>query len=178
MPFSDDYTDSEEESSDEESIESDPHTSDEEFIDDSSVSSVSGSESDVEITEEEIIVNDEDRDLIFENILTGTVCIPDDNPKQLSGMQQEHKQTDQPDESHSGGDEKFCTPPISTSSENEVLEKPNVLPEGHVATERMTTMQSDQKEIQQSPRKKRKSTHSFRADVGFKEALMKLINRE
>lgn len=181
MPFSDDYTDSEEESSDEESIESDPHTSDDDFIDDSSLSSVSGSESDVEITEEETIVNDEERDLIFENILLGTVCIPNDNPETGSGMQQEHKQTNQQDESQLKSDEN-----ISISSANEVVEEKDSLSEPsnvlHMAQDATTvktpTMQSDQKEIQQTPRKKRKSTHSLRADVGFKEALLKLISRE
>lgn len=68
MPFSDDFTD-EESSSEYESDESEPNTEDMEFIDDESDSSESvGSESDVEITPEEMVVGQDEINLVFENV--------------------------------------------------------------------------------------------------------------
>ena len=75
MHFSDDYTDSEDPSETEtESVESDPHTSDLEFIDDQSISETSGSESDVDVVSaEEMIVGDDELQLVFENVASGVV---------------------------------------------------------------------------------------------------------
>jgi hypothetical protein len=74
MHFSDDYTDSEDPSETEtESVESDPHTSDLEFIDDQSLSETSGSESDVDVSAEEMIVGDNELQLVFENVASGVV---------------------------------------------------------------------------------------------------------
>jgi hypothetical protein len=64
MPFSDDYTDSDTDSTTDESDESEPSTSDLEFIDDDGCSSDSGSESDAEITLEETIVSQSELDFI------------------------------------------------------------------------------------------------------------------
>ena len=69
MVFSDDYTESSESSSSEESDESEPNTEDLDFIDDESVSDSSGSESDVEISPEEMVVGDDDIELILENVV-------------------------------------------------------------------------------------------------------------
>lgn len=179
MAFSDDYTDSEEESSDEESIESEPHTSDEEFIDDESVSSVSGSESEVEITEEETIVKDDEKELIFENIVTGMVSIPEDNSGQTGEIDQEQVQTklqkiqeENPEPAgediSSGSDDRSLT-----SSENDVLEKVD-LGDAQDATPETVPVQ---KEIKESPQKKRRSA-AHRADTGFREALIKLIYKK
>jgi hypothetical protein len=64
MPFSDDYTDSETDSTTDESDDSEPSTSDLEFIDDGSCSSESGSESDAEVTPEETVVGQPELDFI------------------------------------------------------------------------------------------------------------------
>jgi hypothetical protein len=69
MVFSDDYTESSASSSSEESDESEPNTEDLDFIDDESVSDSSGSESDVEISPEEMVVGDDDIELILENVV-------------------------------------------------------------------------------------------------------------
>ena len=74
MHFSDDYTDSEDPSETEtESVESDPHTSDLEFIDDQSLLETSGSESDVDVSAEEMIVGNDELQLVFENVASGVV---------------------------------------------------------------------------------------------------------
>jgi len=195
MPFSDDYTESEE-SSEEESADSEPHSSDIDFIDDDSLSSESGSESEVEITEEETMIRDDEAELILENIVNGMVEIPQDEnapPEDATAPLQNETPIPPQDAAPPQPDTDMTetTPQIDTEQiENQLKKLQEERPIENTEDEEKSSEgdpSTPEEDVEitpiAQPQKRRRTTRttqrsSLRNDPLFRDALLKLMYRK
>ena len=161
MAFSDDYTDSESESDESTSVDSEPHSSDLDFLDDESESESENGDSE-----------DDDMELVLENVVSGAVMVVPDvvNPVQeLVTQEVEGTQlvTQEVEETQEAEGTQLVTPEVEKTESNQ-----------EAVTEIAETLE-DTGHIQEPPAKKPRTSlrSTVQSDPSFRTALLNLIQR-